>query len=108
MRSLVQMGYVLVLGLGWAQAGTISVAATTGFIADMIRNVGGSRVAVVQVVPDGSDPHSFEPRPSLIRSIGQSRVLFANGLGLEPFLEKLELNSPPRPAWWNWPRGCPI
>ncbi|MFN3392391.1 MAG: metal ABC transporter substrate-binding protein [Meiothermus ruber] len=107
MRSLVQMGYVLVLGLGWAQAGTISVAATTGFIADMIRNVGGSRVAVVQVVPDGSDPHSFEPRPSLIRSIGQSRVLFANGLGLEPFLEKLEAQLPPKARVVELAQGMP-
>lgn len=96
MRGIVQMGCVLVLGLAWAQAQTISVAATTGFIADMVRNVGGSRVTVLQVVPDGTDPHSFEPRPSVIRAIGQSRVFFANGLSLEPFLEKLEAQLPPR------------
>lgn len=90
------MGCVLVLGLAWGQAQTISVAATTGFIADMVRNVGGSRVAVLQVVPDGTDPHSFEPRPSVIRAIGQSRVFFANGLSLEPFLAKLEAQLPPK------------
>lgn len=89
------MGFVLVLGLAWAQAQTVSVTVTTGFIADMVRNVGGSRVTVLQVVPDGADPHSFEPRPSVIRGIGQSRVLFANGLLLEPFLEKLEALLPP-------------
>lgn len=96
MRGIVQMGCVLVLGLAWAQAQTIPVAATTGFIADMVRNVGGSRVAVLQVVPDGVDPHSFELRPSMIRAIGQSRVFFANGLSLEPFLEKLEAQLPPK------------
>lgn len=96
MRGIVQMGCVLVLGLAWGQTQTISVAATTGFIADMVRNVGGSRVTVLQVVPDGADPHSFEPRPSVIRAIGQSRVFFANGLSLEPFLEKLEAQLPPK------------
>jgi zinc transport system substrate-binding protein len=94
MRSIVQIGFVLALGLTVVQAQGISVTATTGFIADMVRNVGGSRVAVVQVVPDGSDPHSFEPRPSVIQAISKSRVLFANGLGLEPFLHKLEAQLP--------------
>ncbi|ADD28232.1 metal ABC transporter substrate-binding protein [Meiothermus ruber] len=94
MRSMVWTGVVLVLGLGIAQANTLSISATTGFLADMVRNVGGSRVSVVQVVPDGSDPHSFEPRPSVVRAIAGSRVLFANGLFLEPFLEKLEAQLP--------------
>lgn len=94
MRSMVWTGFVLVLGLGIAQANTLSVSATTGFLADMVRNVGGSRVSVVQVVPDGSDPHSFEPRPSVVQAIAGSRVLFANGLSLEPFLEKLEAQLP--------------
>lgn len=96
MRRIVQIGFVLVLGLTVVQAQGIPVAATTGFIADMVRNVGGSRVAVVQVVPDGSDPHSFEPRPSVIQAIGKSRVMFANGLSLEPFLHKLEAQLPPK------------
>lgn len=107
MRGIVQMGFVLVLGLAWAQAQTISVAATTGFIADMVRNVGGSRVTVLQVLPDGTDPHSFEPRPSMIRAIGQSRVLFANGLSLEPFLEKLEGELPPRARLVELALGMP-
>jgi len=81
-------------GLGWALAQGLPVAATTGFIADMVRNVGGSRVEVVQVVPTGSDPHSFEPRPSVVQAIGRARVLFANGLMLEPFLHKLEAQLP--------------
>lgn len=94
MRSIAWTGVVLVLGLGIAQANTLSISATTGFLADMARHVGGSRVSVVQVVPDGSDPHSFEPRPSVVRAIAGSRVLFANGLSLEPFLGKLEAQLP--------------
>ncbi|MGK0619595.1 metal ABC transporter substrate-binding protein [Meiothermus cerbereus] len=94
MRGIVQMGFVLALGFAGVQAQGVPVAATTGFIADMVRNVGGGRVSVVQVVPDGSDPHSFEPRPSVIQAIAKSRVVFANGLALEPFLHKLEAQLP--------------
>ncbi len=90
MRGISRMAILMVLGLGSALAQPMQVAATTGFIADMVRNVGGSRVTVVQVVPNGSDPHSFEPRPSVIQAISRARVFFANGLLLEPFFEKLE------------------
>ncbi|MCS7068969.1 MAG: metal ABC transporter substrate-binding protein [Meiothermus sp.] len=95
MKFAFRMGCLLMLGLGFALAQPVQVAATTGFIADMVRNVGGSRVQVVQVVPSGSDPHSFEPRPSVIRAISRARVFFANGLSLEPFFEKLEAQLPP-------------
>lgn len=107
MRGIVQMGFVLVLGLAGVQAQGIPVAATTGFIADMVRNVGGGRVAVVQVVPDGSDPHSFEPRPSVIQAISKSRVVFASGLALEPFLHKLEAQLPPKARVVELAHGMP-
>lgn len=81
------------LGLGSVFA-QIQVAATTGFIADMLRNVGGSRVKVIQVIPNGTDPHSFEPKPSVVKNIAASRLFFANGLMLEPFLGKLEAQLP--------------
>ncbi len=94
MKLILPMGFLLMLGLGSALAQPVPVVATTGFIADMVRNVGGSRVSVVQVVPNGSDPHSFEPRPSVIQAVSRARVFFANGLGLEPFFEKLEAQLP--------------
>ncbi len=67
----------------------VRVAATTPILADLVREVGGSRVQVVAVVPPGADPHTFEPTPAAARALAQARVLFANGLGLEPFLPKL-------------------
>ncbi|RIH82612.1 metal ABC transporter substrate-binding protein [Calidithermus roseus] len=82
-----------VIGFGIASA-QVKVAATIGVIADMVKSVGGNRVQLSQVVPGTSDPHSFEPKPSLIREIAGARVLFANGLGLEPFLEKLQAQLP--------------
>ncbi|WP_299430396.1 metal ABC transporter substrate-binding protein [uncultured Meiothermus sp.] len=88
------LGVLAFLGLASAFAQPVQVAATTGFIADMVRNVGGDRVTVVQVVPDGSDPHSFEPRPSVIQAVSRAQILFANGLLLEPFLERLEAQLP--------------
>lgn len=68
----------------------IPVAATTPVLADLVREVGGNRVSVVSVVPPGADPHTFEPTPGTAKALAQSRLLFANGLGLEPFLPRLQ------------------
>lgn len=93
MKIIHTLSILAMLGLGSALA-QVQVAATTGFIADMVRKVGGSRVNVAQVVPNGSDPHSFDPRPSVMQSLSRAQVVFANGLNLEPFFEKLEANLP--------------
>ena len=88
MFSRVGLAFVLMAIVSTASA-KVSAVATTGFIADMVRNVGGSRIEVVQIVPNGADPHSFEPKPSVLKSVQNSEVFFANGLKLEPFLRKL-------------------
>ncbi|AFV76405.1 ABC-type metal ion transport system, periplasmic component/surface adhesin [Thermus oshimai JL-2] len=72
----------------------VQVAATTPILADLVRQVGGERVRVAGVVPPGADPHTFEPTPSTAKALAQARVLFANGLGLEPFLPKLQALLP--------------
>ncbi len=78
----------------WAQ---VRVGATTAIVADLVRQVGGDRVQVIQIVPHGANPHAFEPTPSTIRNLGQAKALFANGLDLEPFLPRL-LAALPRGA----------
>ncbi|APD08262.1 MULTISPECIES: metal ABC transporter substrate-binding protein [Thermus] len=75
----------------------VQVAATTPILQDLARQVGSGRAKVVAVVPPGADPHTFEPTPSVAKALSQSRILFANGLGLEPFLPKLQ-NLLPRGA----------
>lgn len=68
----------------------VPVAATTPILADLVRQVGAGRLQVVEVVPRGADPHTFEPTPSTAKALAGARLLFANGLGLEPFLPKLQ------------------
>lgn len=81
------LSLLLFLGSALAQ---LQVAATTPILADLVRQVGGSRVQVASVVPLGADPHTFEPTPGTAKALAQSRLLFANGLGLEPYLPKLK------------------
>jgi manganese/iron transport system substrate-binding protein len=67
----------------------LKVVATTSIIADVVANIGGDRIQVTALVPQGTDPHSFEPTPSEVAAVSEADVIFANGAGLEEFLESL-------------------
>jgi manganese/iron transport system substrate-binding protein len=67
----------------------IKVVATTTIVADVVRQVGGDLVDVTTLLPAGTDPHSFEPRPQDAAAVADAKLVFANGAGLEEFLTPL-------------------
>lgn len=52
-------------------------------VADMVQQVGGEYVDVTVVLPAGASPHTFEPKPSMVRKFYRSRIFFMIGAGLE-------------------------
>lgn len=71
-----------------AQSGSVvNVVATTTIVGDVVRNVGGERIDLAVLLPPNADPHVFELTPQKLRTLIQADVVFANGLGLEEFLE---------------------
>ena len=76
-----------------ARASTIRVVTTVSPIRNIIENVGGDRVTVTAIVPEGTNSHTFEPSPSVARDIAEADLIVANGLNLElPTLELAEAN----------------
>jgi zinc/manganese transport system substrate-binding protein/manganese/iron transport system substrate-binding protein len=67
----------------------LSVVATTSIVADVVRNVGHDLIELTTLIPPDTDPHSFEPTPRDATAIANADVVFSNGAGLEPFLDKL-------------------
>lgn len=63
--------------------GRISVVTTTGILADLARNVAGERADVASLVPEGGDPHTYEPTLRDVREIVYADVAFSNYLMLE-------------------------
>jgi zinc/manganese transport system substrate-binding protein/manganese/iron transport system substrate-binding protein len=68
---------------------TLDVVATTTVFADIVRNVGGDRVAVTSIVPAGAGPEDYEPRPEDARKLAGADLIVSNGVGLDDFLDKL-------------------
>jgi len=62
---------------------TIKIVATTGHVADAVRNVGGDRVAVTALMGPGTDPHLYKASASDVQSLAQADAIFYNGLHLE-------------------------
>lgn len=75
-----------------AQAGPVSVVATTGMIADAARQVGGDLVSVQGLMGPGIDPHSYRQTRSDIVAMTRADLVLWHGLYLEAQLEDFLLD----------------
>jgi zinc/manganese transport system substrate-binding protein len=84
------LGATVWLGAPQAHAaGEVKAVATFSILGDLVRQVGGERVALTLLVGAGADSHVFQPSPAQARSVGQAQVLFSNGLGYESWARRL-------------------
>ena len=63
------------------------VVVTTTVLGAVVRELVGGAAEVVTVIPDGADPHAYEPSARDIEAVTAADVVVANGLGLEEGLE---------------------
>lgn len=61
----------------------LQVITTTGLLKDLVENVGGERVNVASIVPNGADPHAYEPTLRKSRDVVYAEVAFSNYMLLE-------------------------
>ncbi len=83
---------------GDAAGGPLRVVATTTVVADLVRQVGGDRVAVECLMAAGIDPHSYKPTPRDADRLAGADIVVASGLHLEgkltDLLERLGRSRP--------------
>lgn len=70
-------------------ADKLPVVASFSILGDIVRVVGGDRVSVVTLVGPDEDAHAFEPKPSDVKTILASKLVVTNGLGFEPWSDRL-------------------
>jgi len=71
------------------ESGKLQVVATTTLVGDVVAQVGDDLIELHVLLPVGSDPHSFDPTPQDIAKVADADIVFANGAGLEKFLDTL-------------------
>ena len=67
----------------------LKVVATTTIVGDVVARVGGELIDLSILLPVGTDPHGFDPTPQDVAKVAEADIVFANGAGLEVFLDNL-------------------
>lgn len=75
---------------GVAQAAELKVASLHPLIGDLLRQVGGEKVEVVDLIGANGDPHTFEPAPKDLTAAEGAAIYFVSGMGLEGYLPDLQ------------------
>ena len=70
---------------GHSGSGRRQVSATVFPVYDLVRRVAGDRLDVNLVLAAGLDPHGYEPRPRDVTGLADASLVFAVGLGLDPW-----------------------
>ncbi len=86
----------LATGCGNEETGDqkLRVVTTVSPITSIVENIGGDRIQLEGVVPEGVNSHIFEPQPSLAKLLADADLIIANGLFLEePTLQLAEANK---------------
>ena len=78
--------------------GLLRVATTVAPLSSIVLNVGGTRIHVHGLIPDGVDSHTFEPRPSDAQVLSRADLLIMNGAHLEGSTEKIAQENMRDPA----------
>lgn len=72
----------------------INVVTTVSPITNIVYNIGGDKINIAGIVPEGVNSHTFEPAPSVAKKLAEADLIFVNGLKLEePTLELAEANK---------------
>ena len=67
----------------------LQVAATVFPLYDLTRRVADDRLDVRLILAPGLDPHDYEPRPKDVAGLADASLIFAVGLGLDPWAQGL-------------------
>ena len=70
-------------------ADKLPVMASFSILGDLVQVVGGDRVAVTTLVGADQDAHAFELKAADAKNLLQTKLLVTNGLGFEPWAQKL-------------------
>jgi zinc/manganese transport system substrate-binding protein len=84
---------ILALISSSAFAAPIKVVTSFSILEDLVQNVGGKLVSITNFVPRNGDAHTYQPTTQDVRALGDAKIVFVNGLGLDAWFEKLAKNA---------------
>lgn len=88
MRALLVL-FSLMLSMSLSAAEKLQVVTSFSILADMTHQVGGDHIQITNMVGPDADAHTYEPTPDDGKALLKAKLIIKNGLGFEPWLERL-------------------
>ncbi len=70
----------------------LNITASFYPLAYIAQNIGGNLINVTNITPPGMEPHDFEPSPTTIAKIYNSKLFIFNGGSIDAWAEKIKLD----------------
>lgn len=71
-----------------AQTEKLHVAVSFNAMKEFTEAVGKDNVEIITIIPDGTEPHDFQPTTKNMKDLSKAKVFICHGLGLEPWAEQ--------------------
>jgi zinc transport system substrate-binding protein len=75
-------------GTAAEDSGKVHVVATFNAMKEFVSAVGGDKVDVSVIIPDGTEPHNFAPKAQDLTSLSAAQLFVMNGLNMETWAEE--------------------
>ena len=76
-----------------AEGSKIRVSVTFNAIKEFVEAVGKDKVEVSTIIPDGMEPHDFEPKAQDLIGLTAAQVFVYNGFGMEAWVKGCDCRS---------------
>ena len=70
-----------------APAGKTSVVVSFNAMKELVQAVGQDKVAITTLIPDGTEPHDFQPTPKDMKALHKAALFVYNGAGMESWTD---------------------
>ena len=98
-KKIISLGFMLVLLFSLSACESkdlekndgerLRVGVTINPLKDFAEAIGGDKVEVFSIIPDGSDAHSFDPKPKDLKDLIDTDVFLYNGLEMEEWIDSV-------------------
>jgi zinc transport system substrate-binding protein len=66
----------------------LKVSVSFNAMKEFVTAVGKDKVEISTIIPNGTEPHDFEPKAQDLAELGKAKVFIYNGLGMEAWVDK--------------------
>ncbi|MCB2292710.1 metal ABC transporter substrate-binding protein [Clostridium algoriphilum] len=69
--------------------GKVKVVVTFNAMREIAAAIGKDKVDIVTIIPNGTEPHDFEPKAKDLETLSKAKIFVYNGFGMESWVDKV-------------------